>query len=30
MTEGSHQDHIVILNVVKDFRPPSRSMVPTW
>ena len=28
MTEGSHQDHIVILNVVKDFRPPSQTAVP--
>ena len=28
MTEGSHQDHIVILNVVKDFRPPSQESVP--
>ena len=28
MTEGSHQDHMVILNVVKDFRPPSRTVVP--
>ena len=28
MTEGSHQDHIVILNVVKDFRPPSHTAVP--
>ena len=28
MTAGSHQDHMVILNVVKDFRPPSRAFVP--
>ncbi len=28
MTEGSHQDHMLILNVVKDFRPPSRTVVP--
>ena len=28
MTEGSHQDHLFILNVVKDFRPPSRTVVP--
>ena len=28
MTEGSHQDHMVILNVVKDFRPPSQTLVP--
>ena len=28
MTAGSHQDHMVILNVVKDFRPPSRTVVP--
>lgn len=28
MTEGSHQDHMVIVNVVKDFRPPSQTVVP--
>lgn len=28
MTEGSHQDHMVILNVTRDFRPPSRESVP--
>ncbi len=28
MTEGSHQDHMLILNVVKDLANPSRTMVP--
>ena len=28
MTAGSHQDHMLILNVVKDFTSPSRRVVP--
>ena len=28
MTDGSHQDHLLILNVVKDFTMPSRTVVP--
>ena len=28
MTEGSHQDHMLILNVVKDLAPLSREAVP--
>ena len=28
MTEGSHQDHMVILNVVKDLARPSDKVVP--
>ena len=28
MTEGSHQDHMLVLNVVKDLAPLSRAAVP--
>ena len=28
MTEGSHQDHMLILNMVKDLAPLSRKAVP--
>lgn len=30
MTEGSHQDHMVIVNVVKDFRPRRKPSCLTW
>ena len=30
MTDGSHQDHLLILNVVKDFTSPHRPWCHTW
>ena len=28
MTDGSHQDHLLTLNVVKDFTRPAQTVVP--
>ena len=28
MTEPGHQDHMLVLSVVKDFTPPSKRVVP--